>query len=214
MVIGLSRLSLRSLCRWSCLKGERGAFSCYHMTFIGRCMLSADTFRGWLFTICSSNWTLTMRITMVEGAITIEFVFHLCESNAHRTVIDSKGASLASQGRVVFLWTRTTRTTWSLISLSTWVISELAENLVFPLSLLESDPSNSLYQSLLLIKGINNDFLITCLYPNCALLSSSNFTQSTSWFVLLWGQQGCLSLFFEFCERVFKRISLYYSPVW
>ena len=188
MFIGLSRLSLRSLCWWSCLEGERGAFSCYHMTFIGRCMLSANTFRCWLSTICSSNWTLTMRITMIEGAITIEFFFHLSESNAHRTVMDWKGASFDSQGRVVFLWTRTTRTTWSLISLSTWVSSELAENLIFPLCLLESDPSHSLYQSLLLIKGINNDFLITCLYPNCALLSRTNFTQSTPWFVLLWRQ--------------------------
>ena len=158
------------------------------MTVIGRSMLSANTFRGWLFTICSSDWTLTIWIALVEGAITVEFVFHLSESNAHRTVMDWKGACLDSQGRVVFLWTRTTRTSWSLIGMPTWVISELTENLVFPLCLLKSNPSHSLYQSFLLIQGINNDFLITCLYSNCALLSRANFTQSTPWFVLLWRQ--------------------------
>ena len=158
------------------------------MTVIGRLMLSANTFSSWLFTICSSNWTLTIRITMIEGAITVEFVFHLSESNAHRTVMDWKGACLDSHYRVVFLRTRTTWTTWSLIGVPTWVSSELAENLVFPLCLLESNSSHSLYQSFLLIQGINNDFLITCLHPNCALLSRANFTQSTPRFVLLWRQ--------------------------
>ena len=158
------------------------------MTVIGRSMLSANTFRSWLFTICSSDWTLTIWIALVEGAITVEFVFHLSKSNAHRTILDWKGACFDSHGRVVFLWTRTTRTSWSLIGMPTWVISELTENLVFPLCLLKSNPSHSLYQSFLLIQWINNDFLITCLYSNCALLSRAYFTQSTPWFVLLWWQ--------------------------
>ena len=165
---------------------------------------------------CCRSWScwswFRRRATLIEGALSLVLLLHLCKGDGHALRPDWQCVRLERSCRIAMLWATgwaPTRARGSLFCLLTWLPSQLTEYLVFSDRILQGYPAYSLDQGFLLLFWVYHYLSVPCCHPYGSLPPLGAHRHRTLRLLLLGALQSRLCLLFELSERVLQRIRLH-----